>query len=59
MTFTKSVVADDLKRDYENQTKDQRALIASINIENSELKHKLEFVNGELEEYKIKEKFKT
>jgi hypothetical protein len=35
VTFTKSVVADDLKRDYENQIKDQRALIASINIENS------------------------
>lgn len=40
-TFTKSAIADDLKREYEHQIKDQRSLLTSNNIEISELKHQL------------------
>ena len=57
-TFTKSARADDLKREYEVQVKDQRQIITALTIDVGELKQQLEFVSGELEEGRIREKFK-
>lgn len=58
-TFTKTAMADDLKREFETQVKDQRQIISALTIDVDDLKQQLEFISGELEEFKIKDKFKV
>lgn len=47
-TFTKTAMADDLKREFETQVKDQRQIITALTIDVNDLKQQLEFITGEL-----------